>query len=148
LINKKGKYNNIKLYLMPKRLSEKLRKEYLNKIKYPNDISNKKKKNTIRNRINNKNTSDILSLSNFYENKNKNKINESLFKKNKIYNDMKQINRFRQIKKELSEERVKINNMMSEFFKNPLYNKYNHKELLLELLKQKNHIYRPRSALG
>ena len=131
---------------MPKRLSEKLRKEYLNKIKYPNDISNKKKKNTIRNRINYKNTSDILSLSHFYENKNK--INESLFKKNKIYNDMKQINRFRQIKKELSEERVKINNMMSEFFKNPLYNKYNHKELLLELLKQKNHINRPRNALG
>ena len=75
-------------------------------------------------------------------------MNESLVKDKNTYNDMKQINRFRLMKKELSEERAKINKMMSEFFKHPLYNKFNHKDSILEMLKQKNHINRPRSAIG
>ena len=140
--NLKGNKNNINLYLMPKRISQKLRNEYINKIKHKND----NKKNRIRSATINKNTTDKLSLSIFYEYKNK--MNESLVKDKNTYNDMKQINRFRQIKKELSEERAKINNMMSEFFKHPLYNKFNHKDSILEMLKQKNHINRPRSAIS
>ena len=50
---------------------------------------------------------------------------------------MNQINRFRHLKKELIEEKIKINNMMSEFFKNPLFIKYNHREILLDISKQK-----------
>ena len=80
--------------------------------------------------------------------KNNSVIDYKIFKINQNFNDMRQINRYRNIKKELIEERVKINNMMSEFFKNPLYNKYNHKDILLDMIRQKNILSRPKSALS
>ena len=61
-------------------------------------------------------------------------------------NDMSQRNRFNRMKKDLNEESNKINNMISEFFKGPLYNKFNKKDRI-EDLKLKNQLKRPRSAL-
>ena len=77
----------------------------------------------------------IKSKSSFYENIKK----ES--------NDMSQRNRFNKIKKELNQETIKINNMISEFFKGPLYNKFN-KIDKIEDLKLRNLLKRPRSSLS
>ena len=68
-------------------------------------------------------------------------------KKSREINDMKQINRFRLLKKELDEEKVKIQKMMSDFFKDELFNKYNHKEIILDIIKQKHILKRARSAV-
>ena len=62
-------------------------------------------------------------------------------------NDMNQRIRFVKLKKDLSEEANKINNMFSEFFKSPLYNKFN-KIDKIEDLKLKNSLKRPRSVLS
>ena len=77
-------------------------------------------------------------------NKNKNFFKNELV--NKQYNDMSQRNRFNKMKKELSEETIKINNMISHFFKNPLYKKFNKKRIVLD--KQKYFYSRPKSALS
>ena len=60
-------------------------------------------------------------------------------------NDMNQRIRFIKLKKDLSEEANKINNMFSEFFKSPLYNKFNKKDKI-EDLKLKKSLKRPRSV--
>ena len=60
---------------------------------------------------------------------------------------MNQRIRFIKLKKDLSEEANKINNMFSEFFKSPLYNKFN-KIDKIEDLKLKNSLKRPRSVLS
>ena len=60
---------------------------------------------------------------------------------------MSQRNRFNKIKKELNQETIKINNMISEFFKGPLYNKFN-KIDKIEDLKLRNLLKRPRSSLS
>ena len=121
----------------------------------------KRQKHNINNNIKN-NNKDILKR-NMSSNELKNKkkslnlfkktsfpefIYNKSFKNNINFNDMMQINRFRHCRKELSEERIKINNMMAEFFKNPLFNKYNHKEIILDIYKQKNLLTRPKSALS
>ena len=77
--------------------------------------------------------------------------NNSCFFENKkvlkISNDMSQRNRFNKMKKDLTEEKNKINNMISEFFKGPLFNKFN-KIDKIEDLKLKNSLKRPKSALS
>ena len=141
-INKKiRKKNTINLYLVPKRIIQKLKNEKY----YFSQKNNINKKGKINNSLKKRNISNKIS---FYSNGNEKNNNNKYFKNRKRFNDMDQINRFRQIKKDLSEERIKINNMMSEFFKNPLYNKFNHKETILEIIKQKNHLNRPRSAFS
>ena len=65
----------------------------------------------------------------------------------KVSNDMNQRNRFNKMKKDLTEEKNKINNMISEFFKGPLFSKFN-KTDKIEDLKLKNSLKRPRSALS
>ena len=88
----------------------------------------------------------IFKNDKFFYKRNKNKY---FFKKelvNKQFNDMSQRNRFNKMKKELSEETIKINNMISDFFKNPLYKKFNKKRIVLD--KQKYFYSRPKSALS
>ena len=80
----------------------------------------------------------------YKRNKNKNFFKKELV--NKQFNDMSQRNRFNKMKKELSEETIKINNMISDFFKNPLYNIFNKKRIALD--KQKYYYSRPKSALS
>ena len=60
---------------------------------------------------------------------------------------MSQRNRFNKLKKDLTEEDKKINNMFSQFFKNPLFNKFN-KIDRIEDLRLKNSLKRPRSVLS
>lgn len=140
LTNNRNNKNSINLSLVPKRLSEKVQKEFFYKVRQYRNTNNKNRKLTFNSNILRKNTTDKLSFS-FFSHENKQK---DIFGNNRqIFNDMKQINRFRQIKKDLFEENIKIKNMMSDFFKGPLYKKYNNKEAILELLKQKNHIRRP-----
>jgi len=137
------KKNTINLYLVPKRIIQKLKfeKYYFSQKNKNND----NKKGKINNSLKKSNISNKISFNSKGNEKNN---NNKYFKNRKRFNDMDQINRFRQIKKDLSEERIKINNMMSEFFKNPLYNKFNHKDTILEIIKQKNHLNRPRSAFS
>ena len=143
--------NNINLYLVPKRI--KIKKNDSNLC-----LINKKKwsrKNISDDKFskdNNRNSHNIITSK---RKKNKSsilihrkKFDNALFKNNKNFNDMNQINRFMNLKKELLEERVKINNMLSEFFKNPLYIKYNHKHIILDIIQQKNKLTRPKSAFS
>ena len=54
--------------------------------------------------------------------------------------------KYSKIKKELSEETIKIKHMVSDFFKNPLYKKFNKTRIILD--KQKYFYSRPKSALS
>lgn len=160
-ISSKIKYNfsnkkinekkDINLFLIPKRILDKIndkknffienQKVFKNSIS-TNELSKRNYKDSITTKRNKKiiNKDIIFSINNKY--------NSKLFKKNNEFNDMNQINRFRKIKKDLSEERIKINNMMSEFFKNPLFIKFNHKEIILDINKKKNALNRPKSAFS
>ena len=101
-------------------------------------------------------TRNILSK----RNNNNNKNNDNAMYKSKKFqfikkrskssffreaNDMNQRIRFIKLKKDLAEEADKINNMFSEFFKSPLYNKFNKKDKI-EDLKLKKSLKRPRSV--
>ena len=143
------KINNkrdINLFLVPKRILNRINDKNIFYIENKNFIKN----SVSINELSKRNYKDSLTTK---RNKKINKDiifghNNKLFKKNNEFNDMNQINRFRKIKKDLSEERIKINNMMSEFFKNPLFIKYNHKEIILDINKKKNPLNRPKSAFS
>ena len=144
-LNKKlEKRNSINICLVPKKLKYKIFTQKSVSSRSSHDITkqNNSNKNSTLSKYN-QNSIKYSKLS-----KNNNAIDSKIFKKNYNFNDMNQINRFRNIKKNLVEERVKINNMMSEFFKNPLYIKYNRKDILLDLIRQKNILSRPKSALS
>ena len=138
IIKKRNNIKKLNLALLPKGQSNKLKNKDLND-------SNKKKI---------KNYSNKMSLNKSYKKrqfmfknrmKNKSCIFENV-KPSKGSNDMSQRNRFNKMKKDLIEEKNKINNMISEFFKGPLYNKFNKKDKY-EDLKLQNILKRPRSAL-
>lgn len=138
-----NKNNNINIYLLPKRIKNKIgnktlflndkKKIFRSSISYK-ELTKRNEKDAIKSLNSKINQNFIKKQSHFYiTNKNINKQ----FKVKNNFNDMNQINRFRHLKKELIEEKIKINNMMSEFFKNPLFIKYNHREILLDISKQK-----------
>ena len=104
--------------------SNQLSQKYINPIKINNQKKNKYKKK-------------IRSISVCHQ-------RERL---HKDFNDMSQRNRFKKLKNDLKEETNKINNMMSEFFKGPLFNKFN-KTDKIEDLKLKNMLQRPKSSLS
>ena len=144
-LNKKlEKRNSINICLVPKNLRYKtfIQKSVSSRSSHDVTKQNNSNKNSSLSKYN-QNSIKYSKLS-----KHNNAIDSKIFKKNYNFNDMNQINRFRNIKKNLVEERVKINNMMSEFFKNPLYIKYNRKDILLDLIRQKNILSRPKSALS
>jgi len=135
LVKKSNKKNKFNFGLFPKRRFNKL--------------SNRK------NLINEINKKETLNINQDYKKRQfmfgKKMRNNSCFFENKktlkISNDMSQRNRFNKMKKDLTEEKNKINNMISEFFKGPLYNKFN-KIDKIEDLKLKNSLKRPKSALS
>ena len=136
ILNKTHYKSKLNLVFFPKRI---LNNRHFNK----NSKKEKKKSlsndgkyyNKINIKLKFKYKNMIKSKSSFYENIKK----ES--------NDMSQRNRFNKIKKELNQETIKINNMISEFFKGPLYNKFN-KIDKIEDLKLRNLLKRPRSSLS
>ena len=128
---------------------KKTKNEKINLVLYP-----KKKLQKIKNRhnVNKKKERNILFKNNDISGA-KYKTIKLRFKKNRSEsfffrepNDMNQRNRFIKLKKDLNEEANKINNMKSEFFKGPLYNKFN-KIDKIEDLRLKNSLKRPRSVL-
>ena len=128
---------------------KKTKNEKINLVLYP-----KKKLQKIENRhnVNKKKERNILFKNNDISGA-KYKTIKLRFKKNRSEsfffrepNDMNQRNRFIKLKKDLNEEANKINNMKSEFFKGPLYNKFN-KIDKIEDLRLKNSLKRPRSVL-
>ena len=146
--------NTLNIYLLPRRI----KKRISNKNIFLHGNKKTKRSTISSNEITKRNEKDTTKAisSKITKNFNKkvspfnisNKNNSKLYKVKREFNDMNQINRFRQLKKDLIEERIKINNMMSEFFKNPLFIKYNHKEIILDIIKQKNNLTRPKSALS
>jgi len=149
-------------------------KRGMNKNDFNIILAPKNKKNNIYNKniffihdkksIHNSTTSNEIIKENFYIDKlSKDSKYDYIFKKdkfpykrkknffkrelvNKQFNDMSQRNRFNKIKKELSEETIKIKHMVSDFFKNPLYKKFNKTRIILD--KQKYFYSRPKSAFS
>ena len=138
---------DINLFLVPKRILNRINDKNIfyieNKKLFKNSISsNELSKRNYKDSLTTKRNKKVINKDTIFDHKNK------LFKKENQFNDMNQINRFRKIRKDLSEERIKINNMMSEFFKNPLFIKFNHKDIILDINKQKNALNRPKSAMS
>jgi hypothetical protein len=136
ILNKTHYKSKLNLVFFPKRILNNRHFNKNNKKEKKKSLSNDGKYyNKINIKLKFKYKNMIKSKSSFYENIKK----ES--------NDMSQRNRFNKIKKELNQETIKINNMISEFFKGPLYNKFN-KIDKIEDLKLKNSLKRPKSALS
>ena len=133
---KKKKNEKFNLVLFP------IKKLY----KIPKDNINMKKKT--RNIILSKNNINKNNNSNNYKSRKlqfkKKRSKPSFFREP---NDMDQRTRFNKLKKDLTEEANKINNMFSQFFKNPLFNKFN-KIDRIEDLRLKNSLKRPRSVIS
>ena len=149
-----SKRNCIGFVLAPKRIKNKLNrnksliiKNNKNKIKSNISIDNIPEKKYFLSNFSKKRTIDYSPKKLNFSNDNK-FIKNNIFKINKGINDMNLKNKFRLLKKELSDEKIKIKNMMSEFFKNSLYKKYNNKDVLIALIKQKNMLNRPKSAIS
>ena len=136
ILNKTHYKSKLNLVFFPKRIINNRHFNKNNKKEKKKSLSNDGKYyNKINIKLKFKYKNMIKSKSSFYENIKK----ES--------NDMSQRNRFNKIKKELNQETIKINNMISEFFKGPLYNKFN-KIDKIEDLKLRNLLKRPRSSLS
>ena len=136
ILNKTHYKSKLNLVFFPKRILNNRHFNKNNKKEKKKSLSNDGKYyNKINIKLKFKYKNMIKSKSSFYENIKK----ES--------NDMSQRNRFNKIKKELNQETIKINNMISEFFKGPLYNKFN-KIDKIEDLKLRNLLKRPRSSLS
>ena len=143
LVKKTNKKKHINFGLFPKRKFNKLS----NKKNLMQEINKKEKINSL--------SYNKLNINKDYKKRKfmfgKKTRNNSCFFENKkvlkISNDMSQRNRFNKMKKDLTEEKNKINNMISEFFKGPLFNKFN-KIDKIEDLKLKNSLKRPKSALS
>ena len=136
ILNKTHYKSKLNLVFFPKRILNNRHFNKNNKKEKKKSLSNDGKYyNKINIKLKFKYKNMVKSKSSFYENIKK----ES--------NDMSQRNRFNKIKKELNQETIKINNMISEFFKGPLYNKFN-KIDKIEDLKLRNLLKRPRSSLS
>ena len=136
ILNKTHYKSKLNLVFFPKRIINNRHFNKNSKKEKKKSLSNDGKYyNKINIKLKFKYKNMIKSKSSFYENIKK----ES--------NDMSQRNRFNKIKKELNQETIKINNMISEFFKGPLYNKFN-KIDKIEDLKLRNLLKRPRSSLS
>ena len=131
ITKKRNKNNKLNLVLLPKRKYNKLSKKV-------GGI----KKNNKREKVSNNESSRKIYQNRHFKFRKGIRIKSSFFE----MNDMSQRNRFNKVKKDLNEESNKINNMISEFFKGPLYNKFNKMDRI-EDLKLKNLLKRPRSAL-
>ena len=136
---KKKKNEKFNLVLFPIKKLYKIPKENINIKKKSRKII--LSKNNINNNINN-------NIGNNYKSRKfqfkKKRSKPSFFREP---NDMSQRTRFNKLKKDLTEEANKINNMFSQFFKNPLFNKFN-KIDRIEDLRLKNSLKRPRSVLS
>jgi hypothetical protein len=141
--NKRKSQSNLNLLLAPRRFSQKISSDFITKSQKYRNVRIKNRKILLRYTTKNRNTTDKLSISNYLFD---NRTNDSISKSIQVFNDMKQINRFRQMRKDLSEERSKINHMMSSLF--PINNQYNHKEAMIEILKKRNSMKINRNAIN
>ena len=134
--------NNLDLALVPKRMINQLT---INK-KYMNEYDKKEAKYKL--------AKGSLRGNKYKKKKiifdNKMRCNSCLFHNKKLLkasNDMDQRNRFSKLKSDLTDEKNKIKKMFKEFFKDPIFNKFNKLDRI-EDVKLKNSLKRPRSSLS
>ena len=134
--------NNLDLALVPKRMINQL----TNNKKYVNEYDKKEAKSKLANGSlrGNKYKKKKIIFDNTM------RCNSCLFHNKKLLkasNDMDQRNRFSKLKSDLTDEKNKIKKMFKEFFKDPIFNKFNKLDRI-EDVKLKNSLKRPRSSLS